>query len=173
MPFFFWYDNNKDLWAGFWMARHTFLFCHINTYLFEDLVTPAPNIQQSSRNMPDMSGRVLLMSGKGLWPCRTFCPAGFNICRLWIEKNDWHGDQNVRQSFEDLPDILSGRPEIIFARTASSPFASPPSLFTITMKFVPVLVLHMNVSFPRRTHTPPHACPKRVKKKKANLCTWA
>ena len=77
---------------------------------------------QSSRNMPDMpdmSGRVLLMSGKGLRPCRTFCPAGFNICQLSPEKNVWHGDQNVRQSSEDLPDILSGRPEIIFARTAT------------------------------------------------------
>ncbi len=36
-------------------------------------------IVQSSRNMPGMSGRVLLMSDKGLRPCRTFCPAWFNI----------------------------------------------------------------------------------------------
>ena len=35
---------------------------------------------------------------------RTFCPAGFNICRLSTEKNVWHGDQNVRQSIEDLPE---------------------------------------------------------------------
>ncbi len=50
---------------------------------------------QSSRNMPDMpdmSGRLLLMSGRGLQHCRTFCPAGFNIRKMSHkgDKNVWH-----------------------------------------------------------------------------------
>ncbi len=89
---------------------------------------------QWSRNMPDMpdmSGRLLLMSGRELRPCRTFCPAGLNTHKMFDKenKNDhwrlpviiWEecltGAQNVRQSAEGLPDILSSTPEIIFAIT--------------------------------------------------------
>ncbi len=81
--------------------------------------------------MPDMSGRLLLMSGRELRPCRTFCPAGFNTHRMSNNetKNDhcylpfinWEncltGVQNVRQSAEGLPDTLSGTPKIFFAIT--------------------------------------------------------
>ncbi len=89
---------------------------------------------QWSRNMPDMpdmSGRLLLMSGRELRPCRTFCPAGFTKHKMCDKENknvDWYlpeinwqkcltGAQNVRQTTEGLP-ILSGTPEIIFAITA-------------------------------------------------------
>ncbi len=91
-------------------------------------------------DMPDMSSRVLLMSSKGLSPCRTFCPAGFNICRLSVAKNVWHGDQNVRQSIEDLPDILSGTHEIIFARTVLSTATKqsvPSQVWTTVVMFWP------------------------------------
>ena len=37
---------------------------------------------QSSRNMPYMSGRLLLMSGRGLQHCRTFCLTGVNTGKL-------------------------------------------------------------------------------------------
>ncbi len=81
--------------------------------------------------MPDMSGRLLLMSGRELRPCRTFSPAGFNTHKMSDKDNKnyhWYlpvigwgkcltGFQNVRQNVEDLPDILSGMLEIIFAIT--------------------------------------------------------
>ncbi len=93
-----------------------------------------PDCFQWSRNMPDMpdmSGRLLLMSGRELIPCRTFCPAGFNTHKMSERKNkndhcyepviNWEkclaGAQNVRQSAEGLLDILSGTPKIIFAIT--------------------------------------------------------
>ena len=43
--------------------------------------------------MPDMSSRLLLMSGRELRPCRTFCPAGFNKHKMpyKVNKNDqWY-----------------------------------------------------------------------------------
>ncbi len=84
-------------------------------------------------DMPDMSGRLLLMSGRELRPCRTFCPAGFNTHKMSDKDNmnvhwylpviNWRkcptGSQNVRQSAEGLPDTLSGTPKIIFAITGS------------------------------------------------------
>ena len=50
-------------------------------------------LHQWSRNMPDMSSRLLLMSGRELRPCRTFCPAGFNTHKMSDKekKNDhWY-----------------------------------------------------------------------------------
>ena len=90
--------------------------------------------------MPDMSGRLLLMSGRGLRPCRTFCPAGFNPHKMSdkANKNDhWYlpvinwekcltGTQHVRQIVEGLPDILSGTPEIIFAITDTTTIKLKP-----------------------------------------------
>ncbi len=69
---------------------------------------------QWSRNMPDMldmSGRLLLMSGRELISCQTFCPAGFNQHKMSdkVNENDhWYlavvnwekclvATQNVRQ----------------------------------------------------------------------------
>ncbi len=72
-------------------------------------------------DMPDMSVRVLLMSGKGLWPCRIFCPAGFNICRLWTEKNVWQGIKMSDRALKTCR-TFCGRPEIIFARTGCGEF---------------------------------------------------
>ncbi len=76
-------------------------------------------------DMPDMSSRLLLMSGRELTPCRIFCPAGFNTQRMSDKqtKNDhcylpvinWEncltGVQNVWQIVED---------KIIFAITGFS-----------------------------------------------------
>ncbi len=86
---------------------------------------------QWSRNMPDLSGRLLLMSGRELIPCWTFCPACCNTHKMSDNKgkdHHWYWPvinwekcltwaQNVRQSAEGLPDILSGMLEIIFAIT--------------------------------------------------------
>ncbi len=47
-------------------------------------------ISQWSRNMldmPDMSGRLLLMSGRELRPCQTFCQAGFNTHKMSDKEN--------------------------------------------------------------------------------------
>ncbi len=88
------------------------------------------------QNMPDMSGRLLLMSGRELIPCWTFCPAGFNQHNVWQsrdkekENDHWYlpvvnwekcltGTLNVRQHVEGLLDILSGTPEIIFTITVN------------------------------------------------------
>ena len=82
-------------------------------------------------DMPDMSGKLLVMSGRELRPCRTFCPAGFEAHTISDKenKNDHRylpgincvkcltGAQNVRHSTDGLPDISSGTPEIIFAIT--------------------------------------------------------
>ena len=80
--------------------------------------------------MPDMSGRLLLMSGRRHRPCRTFCPAGFNAHKVINWGKCPTGAQNVRQGAEGLPDILSGMPEIIFAITATKDFY-PPGRLTI------------------------------------------
>ncbi len=93
--------------------------------------------RQWLRNMSDMSGRPLLMSGRELRPCRTFCPAGFNTPKMPDKENkndhwylpviNWEKSltwaQNVRQSAQGLPDILSGTPEIIFAITVKTAFS--------------------------------------------------
>ncbi len=53
----------------------------------------AKGIVQWSRNMPDMSDRLVLMSDRELRPCRTLCPAGFNthkISHKEIKKDHWH-----------------------------------------------------------------------------------
>ncbi len=85
-------------------------------------------------DMLDMSGRLLLMSGRELRPCRTFCPAGFNKHKMSDKENkndhwylpyiNWQkcltGAKNVWQTTEGLPDILSGTPKIIFAITVKS-----------------------------------------------------
>ncbi len=82
-------------------------------------------------DMPDKSGRVLLMSGRQVRACRTFCPAGFNThkmsdkgnknCFLYLPVINWEkcltGVQNVRKGAESVPDILSGTLEINFAIT--------------------------------------------------------
>ncbi len=77
--------------------------------------------------MPDMPGRLLLMSDRGLRHCRTFCPPGFNT-----RKRFGKGDKNFNKIFAShqlrkisdrgfkcqaehwMPDILSGRHEIFF-----------------------------------------------------------
>ncbi len=92
--------------------------------------------QQSSPNMPDMSGRLLLMSNRELRHCRTFCPAVFNTHKMSDKENEndhWYlpvinwekcltGVQNVRQSARGLRDRMSGTPEIIFAISESGIF---------------------------------------------------
>ncbi len=78
--------------------------------------------------------RLLLMSGREVRLCRTFCPAWFNTHKMFDKENKngyWYlpvinwgkcltGAQNVRQGTEGLPDILSGIPEIIFAITVDN-----------------------------------------------------
>ena len=78
-------------------------------------------------DMPDMSGRLLLMSGRELIPCRTFCPACCNTHKMSDNKGknhhwywpviNWEKCLTWVQSAEGLPDILSGMLEIIFAIT--------------------------------------------------------
>ena len=103
--------------------------------------------------MPDMSGRLLLMSGRELRLCQTFCPAGLNTHKMFdkeYENNhcylaviNWEecltGAQNVRQSAEGLPDILSGTPEIIFATTDSHWNNKKPTV-TLSAFCRPVLI---------------------------------
>ena len=80
------------------------LLDHVDSHSMNCTFLVLMSILQSSRNMldmPDMSGRLLLMSGRGLRHCRTFCPAGFNTqkmsgkgdknCRSSTEKNVWQG----------------------------------------------------------------------------------
>ncbi len=79
--------------------------------------------------MPDMSSRLLLMSGREERHCRTFCPAGHKMsdkenknCYGYLPVSNWGkcltGAQNVPLGAKGLLDILSGMPEIIFAITA-------------------------------------------------------
>ncbi len=62
---------------------------------------------QSSRNMPDMSGRLLLMSGRGLKHCQTFCTAWFNTRKMFSKQHNicWSlTEKNVQQGIK-----MSGR----------------------------------------------------------------
>ncbi len=86
--------------------------------------------EQWSWNMPDMSCRLLLMSGREVRPCQTFCPAVSIHIKCPTRKTRMTTDiyqssngkkcltwaQNVQQSTEGLPYILFGTPEIIFVR---------------------------------------------------------
>ncbi len=58
-------------------------------------------------DIPDMSGRLLLMSDRELKHCRTFCPAGFNTQKMSSIKYNicWSlTEKNVRQGIK-----MSGR----------------------------------------------------------------
>ncbi len=77
---------------------------------------------------------------------------------VWQERNkllviDWDkcptGDQNVRQSIEGLPDILSGRLKIIFTRTVQSALShllgynvQPPWLLCKPTSMKPILLTY-------------------------------
>ncbi len=102
-------------------------------------------------DMLDMSCRLLVLSDRELRPCRTFCPAGFKTHTISDKenKNDHRylpvincekcltAAQNVRHSADDLPDILSGTSEIIFAITAKQP--PPPPCTRIPLYMPPQL----------------------------------
>ena len=95
--------------------------------------------------MPDMSGRLILMSGRELRPCRTFCPAGFNSHKMSDKKNkndprhlpaiNWEksltGAQNVRQSSAGLSDIFFFFSKIIFVITDYNSTTLTTSDYTI------------------------------------------
>ncbi len=83
--------------------------------------------------MPDMSGRLLLISGRELDLAGHFVQQGSIHIECLTRKTrittviNWEncptGAQNVRQSAEGLPDILSGTPEIVFATTEHDTFS--------------------------------------------------
>ncbi len=78
---------NRGDFEQFWVTLNSFgwlwtLSCAIDRAKTNGLVLydsfELISNNQWSRNMPDMSGRLLLMSDRELTPCRTFCPARSN-----------------------------------------------------------------------------------------------
>ncbi len=115
-------------WWFFYLPKHIRNNIHVHTLIAPDPLHCA-KLAQCLPNMPDMSGTILKCPAESSSTARHFalqwsmwrkCPgkktkfAGhFQIAKCPT------GNQNVWQSTECLPDILSGTPEIILGITAS------------------------------------------------------